>query len=101
MGVDPLRTCEAKQMSSVPHTPDLPLERDSLRRGLGVASAAARSALHNLRAASFWAAIVLPFTYLPLLTGGLTGGEPLLFAALVAANALAFVVGHGYEPAEA
>jgi len=88
-------------MSSVPHSPEFPLERDSLRRGLGVASAAARSALRNLKAASFWAAIVLPFTYVPLLADGLTGGEPLLFAALVVANALAFVAGHGYEPADA
>lgn len=88
-------------MSSVPHTPDLPFERDSLRRALGATSAAARSALRNLKAVSFWAAIVLPFTYLPLLTGGLTGGESLLFAALVAANAAAFVAGHGYQPKEA
>ncbi|WP_336025319.1 hypothetical protein [Halobellus salinisoli] len=87
-------------MSSVPHTPDLPLERDTFRRGLGVANAAVRTGLRNAKAASFWAAIVLPFTYLPLLAGGLTGGEALLFAGLVAVNALAFVGGHGYEPAE-
>ncbi|WP_049987457.1 hypothetical protein [Halobellus rufus] len=86
-------------MSSVPHTPDLPLERDSLRRGAGLASAAVRTGLRNAKAASFWAAIVLPFTYVPLLAGGLTGGEALLFAGLVAVNALAFVAGHGYEPA--
>ncbi len=101
MGVGPLWVSEAKQMSSVPHTPEFPLERDSLRRGLGVVSAAARAALRNMKAVTFWAAIVLPFSYLPLLAGGLTGGEPLLFATLVAVNALAFVAGHGYEPAEA
>jgi len=100
MWVARIATGEAKQMSSVPHTPDLPLERDSLRRTVGVASVAVRTGLRNVKAASFWAAIVLPFTYLPLLVGGLTGGEALLFAGLVAVNALAFVVGHGYEPAE-
>ncbi|WP_144902992.1 hypothetical protein [Halobellus captivus] len=87
-------------MSSVPHTPDLPLERDSLRRGFGVASAVIRTGLRNLKAVSFWTAIVLPFTYVPLLVGGLTGGEALLFAGLIAINALAFVGGHGYEPTE-
>ncbi|MGQ4555078.1 hypothetical protein [Halobellus sp. GM3] len=88
-------------MSSVPHSLQAPLNRDAFRRGLGAAGTAAKRSLRGLKAASFWAAIVLPFTYLPLLAGGLTGGEALLFAGLVALNALAFVLGHDYDPAMA
>jgi hypothetical protein len=49
-----------------------------------------------VRAASFWTAVLLPFTYLPLLVGGMAGGEASLFVALVAANALALVAGHNH-----
>ncbi|MBB6645494.1 hypothetical protein H5V44_04145 [Halobellus sp. MBLA0160] len=59
-----------------------------------------RTAVRNLRAASFWAAIVLPVTYLPLLAGGLGGAEALLFVSLVVVNAGAFVLGHEYEPSD-
>jgi len=86
-------------MSSVPHSLEPTLARDALRRGLSVVGAVTRVGLRSTAAASFWAAIVLPFTYLPLIFGGLTGGEALLFAGLVALNVLAFVLGHGHEPA--
>ncbi len=89
---------EAKQMSSVPRSLESSLERDSLRRGFSVANTAVRTSLQGLTVVSFWAAIVLPFTYFPLLLGGLTGGELFLFVALVAINALAFVLGHDYDP---
>lgn len=47
---------------------------------------------------SFWIAIALPFVHLPLLAQGL--GDPgvtLTFFALLAINALALYVGHGYN----
>jgi hypothetical protein len=85
-------------MSSVPHSLDVPPKRDVVRRGVGAAGTVVKTSLRGLKAASFWTAIVLPFAYLPLLMDGLTGGEALLFAGLVAVNALAFVTGHDYEP---
>jgi hypothetical protein len=68
----------------------------TIRRGIGAASAFARLGLRSVEAVTFWAAVLLPFAYLPLLVGGLNDGELLVFAALVAANALALVVGHDY-----
>jgi hypothetical protein len=44
----------------------------------------------------FWAAVLMPVLYLPLLVGGLRGGQTRLFSALLVGNALALVVGHGY-----
>jgi fatty acid desaturase len=49
-----------------------------------------------LRFVGFWAAIALPFMYMPLLYGGLQASELTVFVALVALNALALVVGHNY-----
>jgi Cu/Ag efflux pump CusA len=87
-------------MSHVPRSPDIPIERDSQRSVTTAVRERVRPALRNVRVASFWAAIVLPIAYLPLLTGGLTGSEALLFAALIVANAGAFVVGHDYDPVD-
>lgn len=56
-----------------------------------------RSVLAPLRFLSFWAAVLLPLTYLPLVHGGLTGNESTVLAALVVINAVALVVGHGYR----
>ncbi len=47
--------------------------------------------------AGFWSAVVLPLTYLPILTGGFTAGERSTFAVLLALHALALVAGHGYR----
>ena len=47
---------------------------------------------------SFWIAIALPFVHVPLLAQGL--GDPqvtLTFLALLAVNACALYVGHGYN----
>jgi hypothetical protein len=88
-------------MSHVPRSPDLPLERDTISHAVSTASETIRSVARNLRGVSFWAAILLPITYLPLLSGGLAGGEALLFVALIAINAGAFVLGHDHEPAAA
>ena len=50
-----------------------------------------------VRFVAFWIAVALPFLYLPLLVGGLRGSGPTVFAALLAANLVALVVGHGYR----
>jgi len=50
-----------------------------------------------VRFVAFWLAVALPFLYLPLLVGGLNGSELTAFGALLAANAVALVVGHGYR----
>jgi hypothetical protein len=50
-----------------------------------------------LQATAFWSAVAMPFLYVPLLLGGLEGGEFTAFLALVAANALVLVVGHGHD----
>jgi hypothetical protein len=86
-------------MSHVPRSPDFPFERDTISRATSTASETVRNAARNLRGMSFWAAIVLPMVYLPLLSGGLTGSETLLFVALIGINAGAFVLGHDHEPA--
>lgn len=56
----------------------------------------ARLVAAPLRFVGFWAAIALPFLYLPLLFGGLAGQEALVFGFLLATNALALVVGHSH-----
>lgn len=56
----------------------------------------ARLVAAPLRFVGFWAAIALPFLYLPLLVGGLSGQEVLVFGALLATNALALVLGHSH-----
>ena len=51
-----------------------------------------------VRALAFWLAVVLPFAYLPLLAGGIgTEADLFTFAGLVAANAVALLVGHGHH----
>jgi hypothetical protein len=49
-----------------------------------------------LRFLAFWAAVALPFLYLPLLVGGLDGQQTTVFVGLLLANAVALVLGHGY-----
>ena len=50
-----------------------------------------------VRFVAFWLAVALPFLSLPLLVGGLDGGEPAAFGALLVTNAVALVVGHGHR----
>ncbi|ERH13326.1 MAG: hypothetical protein J07HB67_02364 [halophilic archaeon J07HB67] len=49
-----------------------------------------------LRAVGFYAAIGLPFGYLPLLADGVGPADAPVVGVLLAANALALVVGHRY-----
>lgn len=60
-----------------------------LRNGVAVVTA-------SFRFVAFWAAVALPFLYLPLLAGGLTGEEVTVFAALLSANVVSLVLGHEY-----
>jgi len=62
------------------------------------AASLAASMLGPVRAAAFWAAVGLPLTYLPMVATGAVWDLPILFCALLALNAAAFLVGHGYDP---
>ena len=50
---------------------------------------------------SFWVAALLPLTYLPLLATGVVADHPTAFLALLGANAVAFVLGHGHRRPDA
>lgn len=53
----------------------------------------------GVRAATFWAAVVLPFLYLPLLAAGLrTRADLVVFLALLGCNLLAIHLGRGHRP---
>jgi len=60
----------------------------------------AQQGTHTLRATvrgmSFWAAILLPLVYLPLLSGGLGSQAGPLVIGLLAANVIALVIGHNH-----
>lgn len=64
--------------------------RTDLHRTLGFA-------VRAVQFVAFWFAALLPFAYLPLLATGTVSRHPAAFGALVACNAVAFVVGHGYR----
>lgn len=51
----------------------------------------------SVEAVAFWLAVALPFLYLPLMLNGFTGQEAIAFAALLAVNAVALVVGHDHR----
>ncbi|WP_135304381.1 hypothetical protein [Haloarcula amylovorans] len=56
-----------------------------------------QSLLAPIRGIAFWIAIALPFLYLPLLASGLQSGSVrTAFAALVACNAVALLIGHSH-----
>ena len=50
-----------------------------------------------LRFVAFWAAVALPFLYLPLLFGGLEGEQVVAFAGMLGVHLFALVAGHGYR----
>jgi|AntRauTorcE11897_2_1112592.scaffolds.fasta_scaffold226595_1 hypothetical protein len=51
-----------------------------------------------LRRLAFWAAVVLPLAYLPLLSSPVDDTELLVFVALAALNVVCLLVGHDYSP---
>ncbi len=65
------------------------------------AVAFAASMLGPVRAAAFWAAVGLPLTYLPMVATGAVWNRPIVFCALLALNAVAFLVGHDHDPGTA
>lgn len=56
-----------------------------------------RRARQVLEPLGFWAAVVLPFSYLPLMYGGLDDGQVVLFLALLALNAICLVLGQEHR----
>ena len=66
------------------------LTADVLRSGVEIVTI-------PLRFVAFWAAVALPFLYLPLLFGGLEGGQLSAFAGLLGVHLFALVAGHGYS----
>ncbi|MEZ3144691.1 hypothetical protein [Halobaculum sp. MBLA0143] len=83
-------------------TPSIsPSESSRLRRSLPRAREyfTARKATAPVRAVGFYAAIALPFVYLPMVAGGLSAGNASTVGALLAVNVLALLVGHGYGDA--
>ncbi|WP_348611155.1 hypothetical protein [Halobaculum rarum] len=53
-------------------------------------------AVEPVRALAFYAAIVLPFVYLPLLANGVTTEQLSVLVGLLLANGAALVLGHGH-----
>lgn len=57
-----------------------------------------RLVVSPVRRIAFWIAIVLPFTYLPLLATGIETTQTLLaFLVLVSLNVCALIVGHSHR----
>lgn len=51
-----------------------------------------------IRTAGFWAAVVLPFLYVPLVLTGLSGTlETIVFLTLLCVNAFGLYVGHSHR----
>ncbi|WP_435065587.1 hypothetical protein [Halobaculum sp. EA56] len=65
----------------------------------GAAVPGATAALGPVRALAFYAAIVLPFVYLPLLAGGVSTDGLVVIVGLLLANAAALVLGHDHGSA--
>lgn len=69
----------------------------SLRPGIETLAA---PLLLPVQVVSFWTAALLPLTYLPLLAAGVVADHPTTFLAVLCANAVAFVLGHGHNHPE-
>ncbi|NLV13065.1 hypothetical protein GOC77_07225 [Haloarcula argentinensis] len=54
--------------------------------------------LTSVRPFAFWAAVMLPLLYLPLLYGVGTGQDTALFLELVAWHMASIILGHGHTP---
>lgn len=51
--------------------------------------------VEGVKALCFWTAVVFPTVYLPLLVGGVRGGERVLFVGLLGTHGVSLVLGHG------
>jgi hypothetical protein len=56
------------------------------------------SLVGGLKRLAFWAAVVLPLAYLPLLSSPIDTQQSLVLVALVAVNVVCLLVGHDYSP---
>jgi len=84
-------------LSPVDSLRDAVPESSRLKDALAGFTGAGRTiGIEPVRALSFYAAIVLPFVYLPLLANGVTSEELSVFVGLLLANAAALVLGHGH-----
>lgn len=83
-------------MSNAPWTPQNE-EAGFALNGAAIASSIRRSVAAPLQFVGFWAAVALPFLYLPLLIGGLTGNEIPVFIGLLGINLLGLFLGHSYR----
>ncbi|MFC7133133.1 MULTISPECIES: hypothetical protein [Salinibaculum] len=52
----------------------------------------------GIRRLAFWAAVLMPLVYVPLLSSPVTDSELLAFAGLVAVHVGCLLVGHDYSP---
>lgn len=62
-----------------------------------VATVAADSIRAPLQFVGFWAAVAMPFLYVPVLLGNVGGSELTVFAVLVVCHVAALVLGHGHN----
>ncbi|WP_280537879.1 hypothetical protein [Halopenitus sp. POP-27] len=74
------------------------MSNHSLRPNTTLPTRLRRSTGRRLRAVAFWAAVLLPLTYLPVLHGIVIDASAELFLLLLASNVVAAYVGHDYSP---
>lgn len=75
-----------------------PTRVDQIRQSVGVDAATVQSTIAApFRFVGFWAAVVLPFAYLPLLFTDLQGATLTAFVALMLVHIVSIVVGREYN----
>ena len=79
------------------HGQNTSVETDSAMGPVRQGTLALRASVQRL---SFWAAIVLPLVYLPLLSGGLEPQTGSIVIGLLALNLIALFVGHNHTNTE-
>jgi hypothetical protein len=84
-------------LPSVARLRDAVVTSTSLKEALTEFTGTGRTvAIEPVRALAFYAAIVLPLVYLPLLANGITPERLTVIVGLLLANAAALVLGHGH-----
>ncbi|QHS16363.1 hypothetical protein [Halopenitus persicus] len=74
------------------------MSNHSLRSNAALPTRLRRSTERRLRAGAFWAAVLLPLTYLPVLHGVVIDASAELFLLLLALNVVCAIVGHDHSP---
>lgn len=62
------------------------------------ARVAVERAVNGLRTAAFWATVLLPALYVPVLYGGIAGQRTGIALLLLALNAACALIGHDHSP---